>query len=66
MPARDEVVREHVLHETQEEIRGLALDGLTPREIDERINGRRMLTAEEREVVYLLVYHAVAEARGHY
>jgi ribosomal protein S12 methylthiotransferase accessory factor YcaO len=66
MPARDEVVRDYVLQESQEEIRGLALDGLSPNEIDEWINGRRMLTGEEREVVYLLVYHAVAEARGNY
>jgi hypothetical protein len=67
VPVRDEVVREHVLQEMREEIRNLAGErGMSYEEIEQHVNGHRQLTETEQELVYLLTYHAVAEARGRY
>jgi hypothetical protein len=59
-------VREHVLREIQGEIRDLAGAGLTAGEIDQRVCGDRDLSGAERDVAYLVTYHAVAEAKGRY
>jgi hypothetical protein len=66
LPERNGDVREHVLQEMREEIRGLALEGMSVEEIDERVNGHRNLTKAEQELVDLLTYHSVAEVKGHY
>jgi hypothetical protein len=50
----------------REEIRALALDGMSATEIGEHVNGHRNLTEAEHELVYILTYHAVAEVKGHY
>jgi hypothetical protein len=66
MPVKDGAVRDRVLHEMREEVRGLARDGMSTKEIEQQVNGHRRLTDTEQELVYLLTYHAVAEARGRY
>jgi hypothetical protein len=66
MPERNDDVREHVLQEMRQEIRGLAHEGMSVAEIDEHVNGHRNLTAAEQELIYLLTYHSVAEVNGHY
>ena len=66
MPERNGDVREQVLQEMRQEIRGLAHEGMSVKQIDERVNGHRNLTKAEQEIVYLLTYHSVAEVKGHY
>jgi hypothetical protein len=66
LPERNGDVREHVLQEMRQEIRGLALEGMSVKQIDEQVNGHRNLTVAEQELVYLLTYHSVAEVKGHY
>ncbi len=66
MAASDSEAREQVLQEMTEEIRGLAFEGIPAKEIEHRVNGRQPLTGEEQDVVYLITWHAVAEARGRY
>jgi hypothetical protein len=66
MAVQDAEVRDRVLRDLREEILILAREGLSAREIEERVNGSRSLTADEQDLVYLLTYHAVAEARGNY
>jgi hypothetical protein len=63
VPASEEVVRENVLVEVEREIRDLASDGLSTRQIGESLNATRTLTEAEHDVVYLLTYHAVAASQ---
>ena len=66
MPERNGDVREHVLQEMRQKIRGLALEGMSVEQIDEHVNDHRNLTKAEQELVDLLTYHSVAEVKGHY
>ena len=66
MPASNGSVREHVMQEMREEVRGLAREGMSAKDIELHLNGHRRLTDTEQGLVYLLTYHAVAEARGRY
>lgn len=66
MPALEDRVRTHVVEEMREEIRGLVEEGLSAQEIAEIVKDRRTLTKIEQDVIDLLTYHALAEARGHY
>jgi len=65
-------VREDVLREVRHEARNLAREGMSTKEIDLRLNRNRgangtgKLSEAERDIVYLLAYHAAAEARGHF
>jgi hypothetical protein len=66
MPATNGTAREHVIREMRMEIRELAGEGLSAKEIDQRLNGHRRLTEAEQGMVEMLTYHAIAEARGRY
>ena len=66
MPIRNGDVREHVRQEMRYEIRGLALEGMSAKQIEEHVNGHRNLTEAEQELVFIVTYHAVAEVKGHY
>jgi hypothetical protein len=66
MPALNGNVREHVVQEMREEIRGMAARGMSAEEIAQRLDGHRTLTVAELGLIELLTYHAVAEAKGHY
>jgi hypothetical protein len=66
MPALNGNVRDYVLREMRMEIRDLADQGMTPEEIDRRLNGHRTLTHGEQGLIQLLTYHAVAEVNGRY
>ena len=66
MPEQNGDVREHVLQEMRQEIRELATDGMSVKQIEEHVNGHRDLTEVEHDLVYLLTYHSVAEVQGSY
>jgi hypothetical protein len=66
MPGTNGTAREHVLQEMRMEIRELAGEGLSAKEIDRRLNGHRRLTDAEQGMIEMLTYHAIAEARGQY
>jgi hypothetical protein len=66
MPAVDDFVRDHVVQEMRQEIRLLILDGCSPDEIAEHLDGRRTLTEAERGLIELLAYHVAAEVKGRY
>jgi hypothetical protein len=66
LPPRSRDVREHVLQEMRQEIRSLARQGMSAKQIDEHVNGHRNLTEAEQELVYLVTYHAVADVKGRY
>lgn len=66
MPALNGNVRDYVLREMRVEIRELADEGVSVEEIDQRLNGHRTLTEAEQGLIDLLIYHAVAEVKGHY
>ena len=66
MPASNGTAREHVLREMRMEIRDLAGEGLSAKEIDRRLNGHRRLTEAEQGMIEMMTYHAIAEARGQY
>jgi hypothetical protein len=50
----------------RQEIRVLALEGMSVEQIEEHVDGHRNLTEAELELVSLLTYHSVAEVKGHY
>jgi hypothetical protein len=66
MPAQNGSVREHVVQEMRQEIRGLAGEGMSVEKIGHNLNGHRTLTEAEQGLIELLTYHAVAEVKGHY
>jgi len=66
MPPPDDEVREGVLREIREEVRGMAREGMLAKDIEQIVNGHRNLTEEEQDLVYLLTYHAVVEFQGRY
>jgi hypothetical protein len=66
MPSRNGDIRDHVLREMRMEIRDLAGEGVSAKEIDLRLNGHRTLTEAEQGLIELLTYHSVAEVEGHY
>jgi hypothetical protein len=66
LPQRNGDVREHVLQEMRREIRGLAFEGMSATQIEKHVNGHRNLSEAEQELVFLVTYHAVADANGHY
>ena len=66
MPGTNGTARDHVLREMRMEIRDLAGEGLSAKEIDRRLNDRRRLTEAEQGMIEMMTYHALAEARGQY
>jgi hypothetical protein len=66
MPALNGNVRDHVVREMREEIRGMAAEGMSGEEIAKGVNGHRTLTEAELGLIEILTYHAIAEVKGHY
>jgi hypothetical protein len=66
LSALDGGVRERVLRDIRQEIRPLAREGMSVKEIDEHVNGDRHLTEAEQQLVFILTYHSVAEVKGYY
>jgi phosphoserine aminotransferase len=66
MPASNGDVREDVVRDMREEIRGMVGKGMSVEEIARRVNGHRSLTEAELGLIELLTHHAVAEVKGRY